>query len=49
MEATDDGRGPGADDQIVAEAEVRELKRQIRELEHLLGTKTLEDEISGKL
>ena len=34
-----------ADDQVVAAAEVRELKRQIRELERLLGKKTLENEI----
>ena len=34
-----------ADDQVVAAAEVRELKRQIRELKRLLGKKTLENEI----
>ena len=34
-----------ADDQVVAAAEVRDLKRQIRELERLLGKKTLENEI----
>jgi transposase len=34
-----------ADNQVVAAAEVRELKRQIRELERLLGKKTLENEI----
>jgi transposase len=34
-----------ADDQVVAATEVRELKRQIRELERLLGKKTLENEI----
>lgn len=34
-----------AEDQVVAAAEVRELKRQIRELERLLGKKTLENEI----
>ena len=34
-----------ADDQVVAAAEVRELKRQIRELERLLGKKTLENGI----
>ena len=34
-----------ADDQVVAAAEVRDLKRQIRELERLLGRKTLENEI----
>jgi transposase len=34
-----------ADDQVVAAAEIRELKRQIRDLERLLGKKTLENEI----
>ena len=34
-----------ADDQVVAAGEVRDLKRQIRELERLLGKKTLENEI----
>jgi transposase len=34
-----------ADDHVVAAADVRELKRQIRELERLLGKKTLENEI----
>ena len=34
-----------AEDQVVAAAEVRDLKRQIRELERLLGKKTLENEI----
>jgi len=34
-----------AEDQVVAAAEVRELKRQIRELERVLGKKTLENEI----
>ena len=34
-----------AEDQVVAVAEVRELKRQIRALERLLGKKTLENEI----
>lgn len=34
-----------ADDQVVAAAEVRELQRQVRELERLLGKKTLENEI----
>jgi transposase len=33
------------DDQVVAAAEARELKRQIRDLERLLGKKTLENEI----
>jgi transposase len=33
------------EDQVVAAAAVRELKRQIRELERLLGKKTLENEI----
>ena len=37
-----------ADDQVVAAAEARELKRQIRELERLLGKKTLENEILRK-
>src|SRR5688500_8627532 len=34
-----------AEDQVVSAAEVRDLKRQIRELERLLGKKTLENEI----
>lgn len=34
-----------AEDQVVAAAEVRDLKRQIRELERLLGKNTLENEI----
>src|SRR5215472_4784023 len=34
-----------AEDQVVAAAEVRDLQRQIRELERLLGKKTLENEI----
>ena len=34
-----------AEDQVVAATEVRELKRQIRELERLLGKKTMENEI----
>ena len=34
-----------AEDEVVAAAEVRDLKRQIRELERLLGKKTLENEI----
>lgn len=34
-----------ADDDVVAASEVRELKRRIRELERVLGKKTLENEI----
>ena len=34
-----------ADDDVVAAAEVRELKKQIRELQRVLGKKTLENEI----
>ena len=34
-----------ADDEVVAASEVRELKRQIRELERVLDKKTLENEI----
>lgn len=34
-----------ADDEVVARAEVRELQRRIRELERVLGKKTLENEI----
>jgi transposase len=34
-----------ADDDVVAAAEVRELKKRIRELERVLGRKTLENEI----
>lgn len=33
------------DDEVVGAAEVRELKREIRELQRLLGKKTLENEI----
>lgn len=34
-----------ADDQVVSASEVRALKKQIRELERLLGKKTMEVEI----
>jgi transposase len=34
-----------ADDDVVSVGEVRELKRRIRELERVLGKKTLENEI----
>ena len=34
-----------ADDEVVASAEVRALERRIRELERVLGKKTLENEI----
>ena len=34
-----------ADDAVVSAAEVRELKKRIRELERVLGKKTLENEI----
>lgn len=34
-----------ADDDVVAAAEVRERKKRIRELERVLGRKTLENEI----
>ena len=34
-----------ADDEVVARAEVRELEKRIRELERVLGKKTLENEI----
>ena len=34
-----------ADDDVVARAEVRELQKRIRELERVLGKKTLENEI----
>ena len=34
-----------ADDEVVASAEVRALERRIRELERVLGRKTLENEI----
>jgi transposase len=34
-----------ADDAVVAKAEVRALERRIQELERVLGTKTLENEI----
>ena len=33
------------DDEVVAAAEVKELKQRIRELERVLGKKTLENEI----
>ena len=35
----------GADDQVVPATEVKQLKAQIRELERLLGKKTMEAEI----
>ena len=35
----------GADDQVVPASEVKQLKAQIRELERLLGKKTMETEI----
>jgi transposase len=35
----------GADEGVVAASEVKELKRQIREMERLLGRKTKEEEI----
>jgi len=35
----------GADDELVSAAEVRDLKKQIRELQRILGKKTLEVEI----
>ena len=35
----------GADDQVVPASEVKQLKAQIRELERLLGRKTMETEI----
>ena len=34
-----------ADDEVVGRAEVRELQKRIRELERVLGKKTLENEI----
>jgi len=34
-----------ADDGVVSAAEVRELKRQVRELQRVLGKKTMENEI----
>ncbi len=34
-----------ADDQVVSSAEVRALEKRIRELERVLGKKTLENEI----
>lgn len=34
-----------ADDEVVAKAEVQALQRRIRELERVLGKKTLENEI----
>src|SRR5215469_4909480 len=34
-----------ADDEVVPKAEVRELQKRIRELERVLGKKTLENEI----
>jgi transposase len=35
----------GADENVVAESEVKQLKAKVRELERLLGKKTLENEI----
>lgn len=37
--------GKQADEELVAASEVRELKKRIRELERVLGKKTLENEI----
>lgn len=34
-----------ADDEVVSAAEVREFKRQVRELQRVLGKKTMENEI----
>jgi transposase len=34
-----------ADDEVVSAAEVRDLKRQVRELQRVLGKKTMENEI----
>lgn len=34
-----------ADDEVVAAAELRDLKKRVRELERVLGRKTLENEI----
>ena len=34
-----------ADDEVVSAAEVRELKRQVRELQRVFGKKTMENEI----
>jgi transposase len=34
-----------ADDEVVAKAEILELQRQVRELQRVLGKKTLENEI----
>lgn len=34
-----------ADDDLVSASEVRELKKRVRELERVLGKKTLENEI----
>jgi transposase len=41
---TEGGReGIRSDDSVVSAAEVRELKKRIRELERVLGKKTLEE------
>lgn len=37
-----------ADDEVVAAGQVKDLKRQIRQLERLLGRKTMEVEILKK-
>ncbi len=34
-----------ADDQVVSVAEVRELQKQVRDLQRVLGKKTMENEI----
>jgi transposase len=34
-----------ADDEVVSAAEVRDLKRQVRELQRVLGKKTMENDI----
>jgi transposase len=39
------GEAIRADDEVVSAAEVRELKRQVRELQRVLGKKTMENEI----
>jgi transposase len=42
---TEGGKGAIRTDDVVSATEVRELKKRIRELERLLGKKTLENEI----
>ena len=41
--------GLEADERVVAETEVKQLRAKVRELERLLGKKTMESEVEGAL